>query len=242
MSVALGVSGWLLAVTGIGAAALIRIRLTRHADAVARACHEVRGPLTAVRLGLEPASSLPRLSPSRLRAIELELGRAGVALDDLSAARVHRGPARVEPVEVGRLVASSVEAWRPVALAQGASIALKASPRPLWVLGERLRLAQALGNLLANAIEHGGGAIEVRLGCSAGKVQVEVGDDGPGLPGPLDQLNRRRWTWGGGAQRGHGLRIAGRVADAHSGRLAAAPSERGTRLVLELPSAPDRVS
>lgn len=242
MSVALGIGGWLLAVTGLGAAALIHIRLTRHAHAVARACHEVRGPLTAVRLGLEPATSVPRLSQSRLRAIELELGRAGIALDDLSAARVQRGPARVEPVELGRLVASSVEAWHPVALAQGASIALEASPRPLWLLGERLRLAQAVGNLLANAIEHGGGRIRVRLGFSVGKVQVEVGDDGPGLPAPLDQLTRRRRKWGGGAERGHGLRIAGQVADAHRGRLLAAPSERGARLVLELPSVPDRVS
>jgi signal transduction histidine kinase len=240
MSVALGVSGWLLAVTGLGTAALIRIRLSRHAEAVARACHEVRGPLTAVRLGLEPAVSPPRLSDSRLRAIELELGRAGVALDDLSAARVPRRPSQLEPVELGRLVASSVDAWRPVALAQGVSIAFEAPQGPFWVLGERLRLAQAVGNLLANATEHGGGAIEVRVGASGGEVHVEVADDGPGLPASLEELARRRRRRRPGAERGHGLGITGRVAEAHRGRLTAAPGERGARLVLALPAAPER--
>lgn len=240
MSVALGISGWLLAVTGIGTAAVIRIRLSRHAEAVARACHEVRGPLTAVRLGLEPAASARRLTHSRLRAIELELGRAGVALDDLAAARMQRRPAQLEPVELGRLVAASVDAWRPVALAQGASLTLEATPRPLWVLGERLRLAQAVGNLLANAIEHGGGAIVVRLGGSMETVRVEVADDGPGLPAPLDQLVHRRRKRDRRSERGHGLGIACRIAEAHRGRLAAPSGERGASLVLELPAGPDR--
>lgn len=233
MSVVLGIGGWLLAVTGIGIAALIRLRLARQADAVARACHEVRGPLTAVRLGLELGGRLRQLSQSRLQAIELELSRAAVALDDLSAGRALRIAA--EAVDIAELVTSSVEAWRPVAASNGTTIILHASPLPLRVAGERLRLAQAVGNLLANAIEHGGGAVQVRLRHEAARACIEVMDDGPGLPAPIDHLLRRGANRGR-AGRGHGLGIVSAVAAAHGGRLAVAPSNRGARIVLELPA------
>jgi signal transduction histidine kinase len=235
MSVALGIGGWLIGMAGVGAAAIIRVRLARQAEAVARACHEVRGPLTAVQLGLELGGRVRQLSHSRLRAIELELGRAAVALDDLSAAGVPCRPARTRSVEAGELVATSVEGWRAVAAVQGATIVFEAAPQPLWVVGDRLRLAQAIGNLLANAIEHGGGAVVVSLRVAAEMVRLEVVDGGPGLPAPIDELVRRRRRRGG-PERGHGLRVAGAVAAAHGGRLASAPSDRGARMVLELPS------
>jgi signal transduction histidine kinase len=239
MSVALGISGWLLGVMGIGTAAIIRMRFGRHAEAVARACHEVRGPLTAVRLGLELAGRVRPLSESRLRALELELGRATVALDDLSTAQAQRTATRFESLDMAELVANSVEAWRAVAVAQGTAISLASSPRPVPVAGDRLRLAQAVGNLLANAIEHGGGAVEVRLRPMVGMVGVEVTDGGPGLPAPIEQLVRRSRRRGH-AERGHGLRVAGAVAAAHGGRLAAAPSEHGARILLELPAGEGR--
>ena len=50
------------------------------------------------------------------------------------------------------------------------------------VRGDRARLAQACENLLANAIEHGGGTVELRARADAGRVRIEVRDDGPGLP------------------------------------------------------------
>jgi signal transduction histidine kinase len=138
-------------------------------------------------------------------------------------------------VDVAELVATSVEAWRAVAAAQGATISLDHVAGTLPVAGERLRLAQVVGNLLANAIEHGGGAVEVRLRGAAGTVRIEVADDGPGLPAPIGRLIRgagRR----GRAGRGHGLGIASRVAAAHGGGLMTAPVDRGTRIVLKLPA------
>jgi len=236
VSVALGIGGWLIGVAGVGAAAIIRVRFSRQAEAVARACHEVRGPLTAIQLGLELGGRVRQLSHYRLRAIELELGRAAVALDDLSAVRV---PAvRTESMDVGELVATSVEAWQAVAVAQGGVISFDAAPRPIWVAGDRLRLAQAVGNLLANAIEHGGGEVEVRLRQAVGKVGVEVADSGPGLPAPIDEMVRRSGRRGRPG-RGHGLRVAGAVAAAHGGRLASVPRGQGARIVLELPGAGD---
>jgi signal transduction histidine kinase len=113
------------------------------------------------------------------------------------------------------------------------------------VVGDRPRLAQATGNLIANAIEHGGGPVEVRGRLEGSSVRIEVIDGGAGLAAPLDELARRarRRAWlGGDRTRGHGLAVAAAVAAAHGGRLAAAPCDRGARLVLELPVAAERVS
>jgi signal transduction histidine kinase len=225
--------GWMAA----GAAGCLAVALWRAlgstSERVARACHELRGPLTAVRLGLQLGAGTGELSPARLRALDLELGRAALALDDLGAARSARGVPRAPlPVDLEHLIADSVEAWRPAAAARGVALSgsWSGSPRAVW--GDRLRLAQAIGNLISNAIEHGGGAVEVRGRCDREAARIEVTDGGPGLPAPVAELMRRPY-----GSRGRGLAIAGAAAAWHGGRLAAAPSERGARLVLELPAA-----
>ncbi len=236
--IAVSLGGW-LAASGAGmVAGGVWRALTGRMETVARACHELRGPLTAARLGLQLGASTGELSPARLRAIDLELGRAALALEDLDGARV-RGPAcrRVpEPVDLAELVADLVEAWRPCAAAGGAEL------EPSWtgttsvvVWGERLRMAQALGNLIANAIEHGGGVVEVRVAAAGRRARVEVIDGGPGLPAPLsDLIGRRRH---GRDCRGRGLAIAAAMAAGLGGRLVAMPSDRGARVGLELPLA-----
>jgi len=229
--------GWVLAAGGVAAAAVARRRMTSLAETVARTSHELRGPLTAVRLGLLAAFRSGQLAEPRLRAVELELARASLALEDLSAARDGRECRHgAAPVEVTELLADLVEAWGGVAAVHGAELRLLEPAGPAVVIGERLRLAQAIGNLVANAVEHGGGLVEV--GCRAGAVAVsiEVVDQGPGLPAPVSELSRRRRRRAG-SRRGHGLAIASAIARAHGGRLSAAPSERGARLVMELPSA-----
>lgn len=233
---AVGLAGWLVAAAGLGAAAFLRVRLLRHLEAVARASHELRGPLTAVRLGLELSARARPPSPPRLRAIELELGRAALALEDLAATR-RRGSEPATPreaIDLADLVRDSADAWRPFAEARGAHLRVGGIRGEAWVAGHRLRLAQALGNLIANAIEHGGGEVEVTLESDADVVRLEVIDGGPGLPAPVEELWRRERSR---QTRGHGLVIATRIATAHGGRLASAPSRRGARLVLELPVA-----
>ena len=76
--------------------------------------------MTRLRLGLQLGATAGELSASRLRAIDLELGRAALALEDLDEVRA-RADGRVAPAR-GRstwaeLVADSVEAWRPAASA-----------------------------------------------------------------------------------------------------------------------------
>jgi len=231
--------GWLVASVAVFSGLFLRRSSEIRMEAVARACHELRGPLAAVRLGVELGVRVGELSPEQLRALDQELGRASLALDDLAGAglpaRDGDGRARHE-VDVVRLLSDSVEAWRVPAAERGAVLAFEWMGVPARVWGERLRLAQATGNLIANAIEHGGGEISVRgwLAPEHRRVRIEVVDAGPGLPAPVADLARR--PRGGRGARGRGLAITAVIARDHGGRLAAAPCETGARLVLELPA------
>jgi signal transduction histidine kinase len=237
-------NGWFAASVALAAALVARRSLELRMEAVARACHELRGPLATAQLGVELGTRVGELSPVQLRALHQELGRASLALDDLAAVGVRSVASRVaDSVDVRELLGDSVEAWRAAARTRGASLALEWSGAAGWVWGERLRLAQATGNLIANAIEHGGGPVVVRgrvVGGAAGgaagsgRVRIEVIDGGPGLPATVTKLARR--PRGGRRSRGRGLAIAAAIAHGHGGCLAAAPSERGARLVLDLPA------
>jgi signal transduction histidine kinase len=237
IAAALTSGGWLAAGLATLVAVLIRRSQAGATESTARVVHELRGPLAAARLGLHTGVRDGELTPARLRAVDLELARAGLALDDLT--HVGRGgqPPRSlrEEVEVSQLVADSVEARRPSAAARGGTIALRWSGDAGRVCGDRVRLAQATGNLIANAIEHGGSPIEVRGRVEGGAVWIEVLDAGPGLPAPLAELARRPRR--GRGTRGRGLAIASSIAEQHGGRIAAAAAPAGARLVLELPLA-----
>jgi signal transduction histidine kinase len=226
------VTGWLaLAAWALGASAL-HARERRRVVLAARAGHEIRGPLCAARLALE---GLER--SARVQAIDLELRRAALALDDLAGAgRRGRREERVERVDVGRILEDGAPAWRALARARHGGLSVEPPACPAFVLADPLRLAQACANLVANALEHGGGLARVRATTVSGRVRVEVSDVGPGLPAPIPRLvaaaRGRRTT------RGHGLAIAAAIAERHGGRLTTAPSIRGARVVLELPEAP----
>jgi signal transduction histidine kinase len=241
MTGSLAVCGWAVAVPAGLAAALARRELGRRAASVARACHELRGPITAARLGLELGGRPGALSPARLRALDLELGRAALAIDDLAEIRAgRRPPGTWDDVCVRALLDDSLEAWRSYASVRGCALELSWNGGQVSVRGDRLRLAQAVGNLIANSIEHGGGAVRVRVAAGApvaagSAIRVEFCDLGPGLPAPVAELVRRGRRSRGA--HGHGLAVASAVAAAHGGRLGSAPSERGARVVLELPVA-----
>jgi signal transduction histidine kinase len=224
--------GWVAAGIATASALLSERRHARRLECVARASHELRGPITAARLGLE-AGDIP---PPRLRALELELDRATLALADLSCAAGGRVTApRLEEVDVNAVVGDCVEALRPAAVERAAELRLDWPGPAAVVLGDRLRIAQAVDNLLANAIEHGGGLIEVAGRVVDGAVRLEVTDGGPGLSAPVAELASR--VRRGRGWRGRGLAIASSIARDHGGRVAAAPSDRGARVVLELPAA-----
>ena len=241
--------GWAAAGACGGLAALLQARLVRHASLVADAGHELRGPLCAARLGLHALED-----EDRAAAVDLELRRAALALDDLAAAcHGRRAGERAQLVDVGALLDDAAEAWRPLAQAFGAELAVEPLRGRALVRADPIRLAQACGNLVANAVEHGASPVRVRGRVLAGRVRVEVEDAGPGLPGPVWELvegsgrgpawrrppRERGLTWRPApvTPRGRGLAIAAGIAERHGGRLAAAPSAAGACLVLELPCA-----
>ena len=228
---------WALAAGGLGMAALGAFELRRRREMVARACHELRGPLTAVRLSLATMERRREAPPERLATLDRELRRAGLALDDFAAARSGRRILdREELVEVAELLHEQFHGWQPVAGAFESVVVLGGCPPGWMVVGDRLRLAQAISNLIANALEHAPGRIEVAARLVGPRhVCIEVVDEGAGLPMALADLVRRPRGGRGRGGRGRGLAIAAQIAERHRGRLVAAPAPQGSRIGMELP-------
>lgn len=198
MSTALAVCGWSLALALFAA-------LRRRLELVARAEHELRGPVTVI--GLAAA----RLGPGQAAAVDVELHRLRSGLDDLaSARRGRRSPVRPVPVRLDAAVAG----WRDSLRARGrrATVDWQAGPTP--IRADPGRLAQALGNLVANAAEHGDGPVELRGQRSGRGVRVEV-------------RNRPR--------RGRGLAIAADAARDNGGELSFEGGDDGAVAAIDLP-------
>jgi signal transduction histidine kinase len=225
------IAGWALALAVTALAFTIELRARRRAELVARACHELRGPLTAAGLALYSAGRRGEAAPPRVAAVDLQLRRAELALTDLALApRGGRARDAVESVAVAELLSAEAVSWRGVARAHGCELLL-AEPLPeVHVRADARRLSQAAGNLIANALEHGAGTVRLGARVHGASVRIEVCDDGPGLSAPIAALSRPRGT------RGRGLAIVADVAQRAGGALHAAPSAGGARLVIELPA------
>ena len=156
----------------------------------ARRAGEPRAARAAVRRPPRPARPGGDDAPARVAAIDLELRRAALALDDLAAAPQRAPCARAGGH--GRAGRAARRGRRGVAGAGAARAAIALALEPpsarCVVHADRLRLAQACGNLVANAIEHGGGAVRVRTRVADGHARMEVTDAGPGLPAPVAEL------------------------------------------------------
>ncbi len=218
---AIALSGWLLT----AALALTVTRLRRRLELVARAEHELRGPLTAFSLALDAArrSSAGR----RLAAVlDAELARARAGLADLVAARAGKRAAPVrEPLSVERLVRSSAAAWEPAARADGRRVLVRSTAGLAIVSGDRARFAQALGNVMANAVEHGTGDVSVRATSSLDRVRIEISNE------VAVGASRR----GGTPGRGRGMAIAADAVAEAGGTLTAAVGTKRATAVLDLP-------
>jgi signal transduction histidine kinase len=123
-----------------------------------------------------------------------------------------------------------------MAHAHGRDVRLRPAVGDAVVRGDRARLAQATSNLVANAIEHGDGTVELRAHEAGGRLFIEVADQGPGLPAPVSELVRR--ARGGRGIRGRGLAIAEEIVARHGGRLGEGRDGTGARVEIELPALP----
>src|SRR4051794_17729273 len=180
---------------------------------IAEAEHELRAPLQAIALAAESAARDPERRPVDVRP---DLERARIALADLAAARSgRRADTELAAVRLDRLVWRAATASDLVARRVGGGVHLDWSAGPVTIKANRGRLAQALGNLLANAVEHGGGHVRVTGRRTRRGIRVEVRVSG----------------------RGHGLTIAAKAVRDSGGTLTAAKAGSGTAVAIELPVA-----
>ena len=219
-----------LAMSAAAVAAGGRIRSRRRTRALNRALHELRRPLHALAMASgDPAGFEPVLE----------------ALADLDA-EVNGSWPRVarEPVELRHLAEAVVGRWARAARAGGTRPLLRWHAGAARVAGDRVQLTRALDNLVANAIEHGRGPIELRAALRGDRLRILVCDGGRA---GVVSSTRAGGPLGRGSQdprRGHGLAIVREVARAHGGRFVLRCSDTMTLAVLELPvmgrPSPDR--
>jgi signal transduction histidine kinase len=214
---------FVLALASMGAAAAATRRLQLRLEAVARAEHELRGPATALLLACERLAGDPAAG-QHAAVLAAQLDRLAAGLADLHAARTGRRPAeRRDPVDLRAYTGSTLAAWEgPLR----ASLDWRAGPAR--VAADRGRLAQALGNVIANAAEHGAGEVRVRGRRGANGLRLEVSNSHPGGTSPGQRPPR---------ERGRGLGIAAQAARDLGGRLLVESDEHATLAVLELPEA-----
>lgn len=213
---------------------------------VADAGHELRTPLARLRteleLALRQAESVDELREA-VRSSSSEAARLSQLAEDLLLiARTDHGRLRlqVEPLDVDALfdsVASRFD-WRGAEL--GKAVVLQ-RPHGLRVSGDRLRLEQALGNLVDNALRHGGTTIELVAVSMPSRVELHVRDDGSGFPAEFVQRAFDRFTRADNARTsggsGLGLSIVKTIAESHDGTAEVANIEGGADTWISLPSA-----
>ena len=136
------------------------------------------------------------------------------------------------------LLLAAVGRWRGRAGLGGGELRVGTAV-PSVVEADPLALAQALDNLIVNAIEHGGPAIEVEARRRGPRLRITVTDSGRETRPPARRRSLvevlARLT--GSGRRGHGLAVVRRVAATHRGRFRLRRSGRGSVAVLELPLA-----
>ncbi len=212
---------------------------------IADASHELRTPLTILKSEIEVAA-LGEPDVERLQAALASIGDEterliGLAEDLLVLARADEGklPIDLATLDVRDLLSGVAGRERRRAEAQGREIVVDA-PAGLTVSAGRLRLEQALGNLVDNALRHGDGPVELRGGAGDGEVIIEVRDHGAGFDPELAEHAFERFSRSGAGRAaggsGLGLAIVRAIAEAHGGSATAANAEPGAVVRITLPA------
>jgi two-component system, OmpR family, sensor kinase len=228
--------GWLV----VGAALrpvdrmLVRLEegLRRERTFVADASHELRTPLTMLKAELELVRRDRPTGADLDAAVEAAIGdvdRLALLGEDLLVlARTERDrlPDRRERLEVGELLGSVARRYPP------GEVGVEVAPGvPRTVEGDRLRLQQALGNLVDNALSHGAAPVTLSARAAGEAVELHVLDRGPGIPPGFLAHAFDRFSQAApgdeGSGTGLGLAIVRAIAAAHGGSAGAAGREGG---------------
>jgi two-component system, OmpR family, sensor kinase len=223
----------------------LRAAFERERRFVSDAGHELRTPLAVLKAEIEAAlrdgSYGPEVGESLTAALDECDHLAQLADDLLVLARAGEGQlaVRIEKVRAADLLDGMRERFAYRAGQQGRRIAVQADDG-LTVAVDPLRIRQALGNLIDNALRHGAGEITLDAhGAGGGSVDLTVADAGAGFPPDLESTAFDRFSRGdpartrGGA--GLGLAIVRAIARAHGGEAEIVATAGATAVRIRLP-------
>lgn len=206
---------------------------------VADISHELRTPLAVLRGEVEAVQDGIRpLTPQTMDILHGEILHLNRLIDDLyelALADIGALTYRREALDLGELVAQTVESHRQHFATQNLALTLELPDRPLVFRGDAERLRQLLTNLLQNSLRYtdAGGLVQVRLTAGAEGVQLCCSDSAPGVPeAARARLFERLYRVEGSRSRTHGgaglgLALCKSIVEAHGGTIAAAPSALG---------------
>jgi two-component system sensor histidine kinase QseC len=222
------------------------VALARERNFVADAAHELRTPISALKVHADNARHAPdeqdRAQSQELLGISIErVERLASQLLSLSRAESLGGAREHSRLDLDALVRTEMEELRPLAERKSQEIVLTLEGAQLW--GDEFALGLLVRNLIENALRYtpAGGVIEVRTSTTGMQAVLTVEDSGPGIPEDerervFDRFYRR--LGGGSDGSGLGLAIAAEAVTAHGGRIHLGGSARLGGLVarVELPA------
>lgn len=212
--------------------------------------HDLRSPVSRLRSAAHAAAetSDPAEQEELLGSVIRQsdaLMRILTAVLEISRSEALTGRKQFSWFDLDGLAAELCEMYEPVAEEAGASVVYDRAGGPAPLYGHRQLLAQALSNLVENAVRYGSGGGEIRIGLQNDGTEVLVGvaDRGPGIPSALrgealrrfGRLDSSRSKEGAGL----GLALARAIAHLHDGELLLEDNRPGLRTVLKLPVRPN---
>ncbi len=224
---------------------------TARRDLVAAVSHDLRTPLTSLRLltqALHDFGSDEAQRQQDLRGIATHLGALSALIDDLfELSRLEAGDISwsLEQVRLGELVDETVSALRIEAEREAIALHTEVPPDLPPARANPEKLQRVLFNLIQNAIRHtpADGSVTVRATVLSDTVQIEVADTGSGILAPERNRVFEAFYRGGPASArppggaGLGLAISRAIIEAHGGRMWIADSQIGAHLRFTIPTA-----
>jgi two-component system OmpR family sensor kinase len=228
----------------------LRRSFERERSFVADASHELRTPVAVIKMEIEAALRAgghhPQVREALVASLE-ECDHLGQLAEDLLVvARAGEGVLELHPapLDAHELLERTRGRFADRASERRRGIRVEAEDGPT-VYGDELRLRQALGNLVDNALRHGAGDVELSARRHGQGTQLAVSDAGDGFDPEFAARAFDRFTRGDVARSspgtGLGLAIVRTIAEAHGGRADAVPG-RGATVRIWLPDSPQAVS